>query len=203
MTEDFIEIVKEDFPSWSKRQEQKIIKKNQEIKEENDRIQKIHELLSDEKVKEFAEYIGYKEKQTIKYLVINNSLYDFLLNNMTLIDWPDYILKKDKYPIYCFYKSQKPMTSIVTGKRLCDYTDLYINLQKPGYSFGPSDKYSKGNNRDKFRIENINNIIYPLEGESFADEKTFHRVQAEFVEEALRTNQEQAKKLILNKYRRR
>ena len=57
-------------------------------KEEN---KNIHTLLLNEKIKDFKEYIGYKEKETIKYLIINNTLYDFLLSKMTFIDWPDYI----------------------------------------------------------------------------------------------------------------
>ena len=50
MTDDFIRIVKEEFLSWSEEYEQYILEKNREIKEQNDRIKKIHELLIDEKV---------------------------------------------------------------------------------------------------------------------------------------------------------
>lgn len=39
MTEDFIKIVIEEFPSWSMLQEQYIQEKNKEIKLANDRIQ--------------------------------------------------------------------------------------------------------------------------------------------------------------------
>lgn len=40
MTEDYLKIVKENFPSCSKNREKYIIKKNNEIKEENERLQK-------------------------------------------------------------------------------------------------------------------------------------------------------------------
>ena len=78
-----------------------------------------------------------------------------------------------------------------------------MNLQQYGYSFGPSDKYSNGKNRERFRIENIDNIIYPPKGESFTNENVFFRIQSEFVEETLRTNQNEAKKKIIKKYGRR
>ena len=55
MTEDFIRIVKEEYPSWRKLQEQYISDQNQIIKKMNENIQRIHELLKDEKVREFAE----------------------------------------------------------------------------------------------------------------------------------------------------
>ena len=76
MTDDFIRIVKEEFPSWSEEHERYILEKNREIKEENDRINKIHALLIDEKVRAFAKYIDYKEKEPSEYLEIHNSLYD-------------------------------------------------------------------------------------------------------------------------------
>lgn len=203
MTDDFIRIVKEEFLSWSEEYEQYILEKNREIKEQNDRIKKIHELLIDEKVREFAKYIDYKEKETSEYLEIHNSLYDYLKTVMSRYMWPNDISKKDNYPIYCFYKSERPVISCVTGKRLCDFTDQYLNLQQYGNSFGPSDKCSNGKNRERFRIENIDKIIYPPKGESFTNENVFFRIQSEFVEETLRTDQNEAKKMILKKYGRR
>ncbi len=46
----------------------------------------------------------------------------------------------------------------------------------------------------------MDKIIYPPKGESFRNLDTFYRVQAEYVEESLRTNQEEAKVLVLQRY---
>lgn len=200
MTEDFINIVKEEYNSWCEREKEKISNENQIIKEEIEIQNKIHRLLQDEKVREFARYIGYDEKKGYNNLALNNSLYNFLKKRMSCIEWEKNILKYDKYPIYCFLKSEKPIYNRGSGKRLSGFDDLYWNLQRRGNSFGPSDFKANGKNREKFRIKNINNIIYPPENESFFDVETFYRIQTEFVEEALRTNQGEAKKLMLQKY---
>ena len=204
MTEDFIRIVKEEYPSWRKLQEQYISDQNQIIKKMNENIQRIHELLKDEKVREFAECIEYKEEKIMNYLEIDNSLYDFLKHEMCNYLFTEELLKDDNYPIYCYLRSHEPIINCITGKRISDYEDTYWNLQQPGYSFGPSDKKENGKNRELFRIKNADNIIYPPEGKSFfSDPELFYKVQAEFVGEAIRTDQEQAKRLILQKYRKR
>ncbi len=202
MTDDFIEIVKKEYTNWSENEKNRIDEENQRIKEKIEIYKKIHQLLQDEKVKEFADYIGYVENKNCGYISLKNTLEYFLRYYMTKYTWSDKALKNDKYPIYCFYKSQDPLYSC-HGNKLCNYEDLYWNLQEKGYSFGPSDLTKDGKNREKFRIKNINNIIYPPEGESFVDANTFYRIQAEFVEEALRTDQATAKQLIIQKYGRR
>ena len=111
--------------------------------------------------------------------------------------------QEDKYPIICYLKSKELDSKERTVKGMSKYADLYWDLQAPGDSFGPSDFFAFGNNRERFNKENENDIIYPLDGESFTDDNTFLKVQAEFIDEALRTDQEQAKRLILQKYRRR
>ena len=69
-------------------------------------------------------------------------------------------------------------------------------------SYKRRHKKENGKNRELFRIKNADNIIYPPEGKSFfSDPELFYKVQAEFIDEALRTDQEQAKRLILQKYR--
>ena len=200
MTDDFISIVKAEYNSWREREKVRISKENQKIKVEMEIWNKIHRLLQDEKVREFAEYIGYEEEKVCNYLTLHDSLYDFLRKYMTNIEWPENILKYDKYPIYCFYRSETPSYRGVSGKIMCGFDDLYWNLQRPGYSFGPSDSMVNGQNREIFRIKNTNNIIYPPKSESFANLETFYRIQTEFVEESLRTNQGEAKKLLLLKY---
>ena len=200
MTDDFISIVKAEYNSWREREKARISKENQKIKVEIEIWNKIHRMLQDEKVREFAKYIGYEEEKVYNYLTLHDSLYDFLRKYMTNIEWPENILKYDKYPIYCFYKSETPIYSVVSGKRMCGFDDLYWNLQRPGYSFGPSDSKENGRNREIYRINNANNIIYPPEGESFENLDTFYRIQTEFVEKSLRTNQGEAKKLMLQKY---
>ena len=111
--------------------------------------------------------------------------------------------QEDKYPIICYLKSKELDSKERTVKRMSKYADLYWDLQAPGDSFGPSDFFAFGKNRERFNKENENDIIYPLDGESFTDDNTFLKVQAEFIDEALRTDQEQAKRLILQKYRKR
>ena len=200
MTDDFISIVKAEYNSWREREKARISKENQKIKVEIEIWNKIHRLLQAEKVREFARYIGYEEGKVYNYLTLHDSLCDFLRKYMTNIEWPENILKYDKYPIYCFYRSETSIYSVVSGKRMCGFDDLYWNLQRPGYSFGPSDSKVNGKNREIFRIKNTNSIIYPPESESFANLETFYRIQTEFVEESLRTNQGEAKKLMLQKY---
>ena len=111
--------------------------------------------------------------------------------------------QEDKYPIICYLKSKELDSRERAVKGMSKYADLYWDLQAPGDSFGPSDFFAFGKNRERFNKENENDIIYPLDGESFTDDNTFLKVQAEFIDEALRTDQEQAKRLILQKYRRR
>ena len=201
MTEDFIRVVKEEYEWWAKEQKNYINEENRKIKLEADKWEKIHSLLQNQKVREFAKHINYIEKLSPpKPLTLENSMYDFIKRRMSHIDWPKKVLEQDEYPIYCFIRSQKPVYSARTGTRMCDFEDLYWNLQQPGYSFGPSDYEEGGTNREEFRKKNTKNIIYPLKGESFANEETFYKVQTEFVEEALRTNQSEAKKLIIAKY---
>lgn len=152
MTEDFIRIVKEEYPSWRKLQEQYISDQNQIIKKMNENIQRIHELLKDEKVREFAECIEYKEEKIKNYLEIDNSLYDFLKHEMCNYLFTEELLKDDNYPIYCYLRSHEPIINCITGKRISDYEDTYWNLQQPGYSFGPSDKKENGKNRELFTM---------------------------------------------------
>lgn len=111
--------------------------------------------------------------------------------------------QEDKYPIICYLKSKELDSRERAVKGMSKYADLYWDLQAPGDSFGPSDFFVFGKNRERFNKENENDIIYPLDGESFTDDNTFLKVQAEFIDEALRTDQEQAKRLILQKYRKR
>lgn len=111
--------------------------------------------------------------------------------------------QEDKYPIICYLKSKELDSRERAVKGMSKYADLYWDLQTPGDSFGPSDFFVFGKNRERFNKENENDIIYPLDGESFTDDNTFLKVQAEFIDEALRTDQEQAKRLILQKYRKR
>ena len=111
--------------------------------------------------------------------------------------------QEDKYPIICYLKSKELDSRERAVKGMSKYADLYWDLQAPGDSFGPSDFFAFGKNRERFNKENENDIIYPLDGENFTDDNTFLKVQAEFIDEALRTDQEQAKRLILQKYRRR
>jgi len=144
------------------------------------------------------EYDSWKERKRIKDS--DNSLYIFLKNYMSKIKWTEKALEKDLYPIYCFYESQEPIYSARTGKKISDYVDLYWNFQQPGYSFGPSDSIENGNNRKKFIFENIDNIIYPPNGKSFANLDVFYKIQAEYVKEALSSDQVSAKKLIIKKY---
>ncbi len=200
MTEDFIEIVTKEYEKWRKGQEEYTKVVNKKIELENKKIEKIQKLLQDKKVKEFAEEIGYEERLPRKYLTLENSLYDFLKNQMSSIEWSKKELKQDKYPIYCFLKSVQPLYSTRTGKEINGYDDLYWNLQQCGYSFGPSDNKENGTKREEFIAKNIDNIIYPPKGKNFWDKETFYKVQTEFVEEALKTNQKEAKKLILAKY---
>ena len=111
--------------------------------------------------------------------------------------------QEDKYPIICYLKSKELDSRERAVKGMSKYADLYCNLQAPDDLFGPSDFFAFGKNRERFNKENENDIIYPLDGESFTDYNTFLKVQAEFIDEALRTDQEQAKRLILQKYRKR
>ena len=111
--------------------------------------------------------------------------------------------QEDKYPIICYLKSKKLDSRERTVKRMSKYADLYWDLQAPGDSFGPSDFFAFGKNRERFNKENENDIIYPPDGQSFTDNNVLLKVQAEFIDEAIRTNQEQAKRLILQKYRKR
>lgn len=111
--------------------------------------------------------------------------------------------QEDKYPIICYLKSKELDSRERTVKRMSKYADLYWDLQAPGDSFGPSDFFAFGKNRERFNKENENDIIYPPDGQSFTDNNVLLKVQAEFIDEAIRTNQEQAKRLILQKYRKR
>ena len=111
--------------------------------------------------------------------------------------------QEDKYPIICYLKSKELDSRERTVKRMSKYADLYWDLQAPGDSFGPYDFFSFGKNRERFNKENENDIIYPPDGQSFTDNNVLLKVQAEFIDEAIRTNQEQAKRLIIQKYRKR
>ncbi len=172
---------------------------NKQIQEQIEVLKKIKTLLQDEKVREFANCIGYTEKGFPEYVKLEDTLYDFLKNIMSFDIWSEKALKEDQYPIYCFLQSEKPIYT-ASDKKMSDFKDLYWNLQKAGYSFGPSDSKENGKNRERFRMKNIDNIIYPPEGESFMNSQTFYKVQAEYVEETLRTNQREAKTLIIQKY---
>ena len=149
---------------------------------------------------ESTNLINYNENTKGKRV----SLEDFLKEQHLFLSYigMKYKSTEDKYPIYCYLKSEKTDTIKRITKKMSRYADLYWDLQTPGYSFSPSDFFSFGTNRERFRIENENNIIYPLDGQSFIEDNTILKIQAEFIEEALRTNQEDAKKLILQRYER-
>ena len=51
-----------------------------------------------------------------------------------------------------------------------------------------------------FIIDNSDKIIYAPYGKSFRNKDTFYEIQSEYLEEALKTNQRKAKKLMLSKY---
>ena len=93
MTDDFISIVKAEYNSWREREKARISKENQKIKVEIEIWNKIHRMLQDEKVRQFAKYIGYEEEKIYNYLTLHDSLYDFLRKYMTNIEWPENILK--------------------------------------------------------------------------------------------------------------
>lgn len=200
MIEEIIRLIKQEYPIWRRRKNKEVEQTNQKIKEEIELYNRIHDLLQNEKVKEFAETIGYKEKKPCSYVELKDSLYDFLSCYMIGIDWDSRMLKRDKYPIYCFIESRDPIYSARTGKRIANYHDIYWDLQRRGNSITCSDSNENGQKREKFRIKNVDNIIYPPEGESFTNSETFYRIQTEYVEEALKTNQANAKKLLLQKY---
>ena len=52
----------------------------------------------------------------------------------------------------------------------------------------------------KNKFKNKYDIIYAPEGKSFSDKDTFYDIQAEYVEEAIKTDQNSARKMILSKY---
>ena len=58
--------------------------------------------------------------------------------------------QEDKYPIICYLKSKELDSKERTVKRMSKYADLYWDLQAPGDSFGPSDFFAFGNNRERF-----------------------------------------------------
>ena len=179
MTEKFIKIVKRGYDNWYELEK---MKKNLNLMNDNKNEFNIDNSLINSNLLE--DYLK-THRLFMLYLGITNNL------------------KEDEFQIYCYLKSEKTTPRKRTIKRISNYTDFYWNLQIPGLSFGPSDFFPFGKNREKFKQENKDKIIYPPEGKSFEDENTFFKVQAEFIEETLRTNQEQAKKLILQKYRKR
>lgn len=198
MLEGLIEYIREEYPFWSENQKKFVNETNLEIQKKIEMLKKIHALLQDDKVKEFARIIGYQEpNNNLKFLELHNSLYDFMKDCMSKVDLNMKHLKHDEYPIYCFLKSQESIISARTGRRMCDYQDLYWNLNRPGYSTGPSDSKKDGKNREKFRIKNADKIVYLPEGDSY---DAFYRIQTDYVEEALKSDQATAKKMILQKY---
>lgn len=201
MTESFMKYVIDNFDIWYERRKEYIKKENETTKLLIEKQNRIKELLQDEKVRLFAEEINYKEEKINRqYLKIEDPLLEFLKTSAKDILWTDKELQKDEYPIYCFINSNDPIYSVRTHKRMNSYRDIYWNLQRPGKNIGPEDYSERGKNREYFKIKYQDNIIYPPKGKSFKDNDTFYLVQSEYVKEALNTNQEHAKKLILTKY---
>lgn len=108
--------------------------------------------------------------------------------------------KRDEYPIYGYLKSEKLMPKKRVARKMDKYADLYYDLQTPGVLIASSDKFLFGQKRKLFKMENKDSIIYVPEGKSFADPDIIFGIQAEFVEEPLKTDQNEAKKLLLSKY---
>lgn len=201
MLEGFIEYIREEYPIWSDNRRKFVTNTNMEIQEKIKMLKKVHDLLQDEKVKEFASIIGYQEpNNNLKLLELHNSLDDFVKECMSRVGLNIKNLKNDKYPIYCYIKSQEPIISSRTGKRLCGYTDTYWNLQLAGYAITVSDKKENGKNREEFRKRNANNIIYLPEGTNSSVSDIFYEIQTEFIKEALRTDQSTAKRMVLQKH---
>ncbi len=218
MTEEFMDSVKKDiamnYSLWAEKQKEKVEKENDIIREQNKRIENINELLKDENVRKFAELIRYEKEEPVKYLEDHTSLFDYLYRANLSEDcneydryisfYLNYILENDKYPIFCYLGSETPIVSPITGKKYRNYSDRYWSLQRSGYSFVVSDESEDGKNREEFRNKYADSIIYPPEGLNFLDcPWLFRRIRAEFTDEALRTNQGEAKKLVLEKYGRR
>ena len=199
MTEEFMKIVKKHFEFHKNLHADVVRMQKTSLDNQIERYNTIHELLKDEKVREFADLISYKEKPvTEEYIGPFYTMKDFLIQNMTGFEWTLDDLKKDKYPIYCYVGLKQPIVKNLIGKK-ASYYDIYWSLQRKGLVFAsPNDLECYGTNREEFK--KTHDIIYTPEGKSFYDSNTFYEVQAEYVEEALRTNQEEAKKLILSKY---
>ena len=137
----------------------------------------------------------YFKKQNSK-VEFDNSLRAYLKNCMS--DWIYEDLDDDKYPIYCYVGFKKPLLYNMVGRKNV-YQDIYWSLQSKGLVVAaPTDNVFNGNRREEFK--KTHDIIYAPKGKSFYDYDTFYGIQAEYIEEALRTNQEEAKKLILSKY---
>lgn len=199
MTDDFMNYVKNEYDKWVTKRRNYIRYNNIEYEKEIANLKRIRELLTDDRVQEFANLINYREKEiNRKYIVMDDPMYEFLYQTAVLCEWPFESLKEDKYPIYCYIKSQGPIYSEARKKRISDYQDIYWNLQQPGHAIGPTDRYKNGKNRENFKKNN--NIIYAPEGKSFIDLKEFFKVQTEYVNEACNSSQEEATKLILSKY---
>ena len=107
--------------------------------------------------------------------------------------WTEKQLKSDKYLIYCY------ISSIAHSRGLPEYTDRYCSLQYWNKHFYVNDYVEWGKRRERFKNKNEDSIIYDPYDNNW-NRWTFSNIQTEFVEEALKTNQENAKKLILSKY---
>lgn len=201
MTDVTINDVKENFEKWKKIIRQKIDEYNLDAEEKLRRYNEIESLLEKADVQSFAKLINYQisEKPTFRsYDEITLSEYlkrqHYDLPNLDL----NYLLSVDKYPIFCYVRSYEPRRSVVTRKFLNRYDDLYYSIEFPGRGYLASDYTQVEINRKKFKEKY--DIIYIPGGITFQNQDLLYDIQAEYVEEAIKTNQETAKRLILSKY---
>lgn len=150
---------------------------------------------------EFMKYIknnfdAWRKEKLRQNIILESPLYEFLREVMSKYNWSEEDLIKDKYPLYCFIDFR-----VLACKDNYIYEDNYWSLQQADFTFGPVDNKKEGTkNREKFIMNNSDKIIYAPYGKSFKDKDTFYDIQSEYVEEALKTNQKNARKLILSKY---
>ena len=189
MTEDFMKIVQNERDNWIIAKENASKKYNLKLKQEIDNYNIIHELMDDKKVKEFAKLINYKNMPIVRtYLPEKYTLYDYLSCEMSKMEWTGYELSRDKYPIFCYLKTIDDVQVLLDGNKISNQLDIYYNLQQKGF------EYIKPSNIK------LCDVIYAPDGKSFMDDETFYSIQTEYVQTALESNQNEAKKLILSKY---
>ncbi len=188
MTDKFMKYVKNNFEDWKKIEEERVKKHNAELQKKIDIHNRIHELLKEKDVEEFSKLIGYEEKKVYGEFENNdNLLFKFLRNHENCPKWTMEELMKDKYLVLC------NMFNVAE-------INAYCSLQDPLNHFWIGDNKKCDNKWEKFIESNKDKIIYAPNGKIFLYFGNVYSVQAEYVEEALKTNQENAKKLILSKY---